>query len=217
MALLRGETVVAERTEPEQRIHSPRILPAIEALLSEAGAHFDDIETYAVSTGPGSFTGLRIGIATVKGWALVDGRQVVGVPTLQALASTAGEVTTAALLDARRGEAYAGVWNRPSDPGEPIVGEGVFRPEELARVLPEACALVVGEDAAPLADALVALRPDVVRQPESSGVARAGRVGVLAARMRAVGGFGDAADLVPRYVRRAEAEARRLGSPTETR
>jgi len=217
VALLNRGQVVAEISTSDDRVHSARLLPAVEQVLGLAGVALPEIEAFALSIGPGSFTGLRIGLATVKGLTLGDGRPVAGVSTLAALAAGAGAPgPVAALLDARRGEAYAGVWTAGGAADKAQVGEGVFAPEELAARLPKGCCLVVGEGAAPFAERLEAIQPGAwPRMTGLAGVARAGQVGVLG-RILLGRGLGVRSEaLVPRYLRRAEAEVQRTGQRFE--
>lgn len=186
-----GEVVV--EVEGDGRAHAAALLPAVERALAEAKLALDELDAFAVSIGPGSFTGLRIGLATVKAFAL-GGRPVAGVPTLAVLAWPEREsaATLVASLDAQRGELYAAAYT---------VG-GVLG---LERLWPE-CVLTPDE--------LRARTPVGARRVGAEGP-RAAAVAQLGARMLAAGKSEDAATLVPRYVRRAEAEARRLHSATE--
>jgi tRNA threonylcarbamoyladenosine biosynthesis protein TsaB len=215
VALLRGEALLDEWTSEDARAPSERLLPGIDALLARAGARLDAIGGFAVSVGPGSFTGLRVGIATVKGLAFASGRPVAAVPTLAALAlgGRDGGAPVAVLLDARRGEMYAAVYGAD---GAALVAETVAKPAALAERLAAGTRIVVGEGAEAAAAELAALRgKGVVVLPRPIGLARAAAVGVLGARMLARGEGGEAARVAPRYVRRAEAEARRTGQPLE--
>lgn len=214
VALLEGEALRAELSTADPRAHAERLLPAIDALLAQAGVGLEAVSAFAVSIGPGSFTGLRIGLATVKGLAFDTGRPVAAVPTLAALAAGAGRPgPTAALLDARRGEVYAGLW----DPvRETLLHEGVHAPAELAALLPPDCVVLAGEDAGPTATEVLARLGAAARLVEGpAAVARAWNVGRLGARLLARGAALPAEELVPRYLRRAEAEARRTGEPLE--
>ena len=214
VALLRGEELVAERAAPAERPAAETLLPALDALLAEAGVGLDAVDALAVSAGPGSFTGLRIGIATAKGLALVDGIPVVPVSTLAALALGAGPSCepVVAALDARRGEVYAGcfAWRD----GEPAaqVAEGVYTPGELAAALPPRCT-AVGEGLSVCGDALrEALGGGLTIPADAPAEPRARDVGRLAVRALARGAAVDAAEVVPRYLRRAEAEVKRTGA-----
>jgi tRNA threonylcarbamoyladenosine biosynthesis protein TsaB len=170
-----------------------------------------------VSVGPGSFTGLRTGLATVKAFALDERCPVVGVPTLAALAANAAgaDGPVAALLDARRGELYAAACTRPGEPFPGLLADSVFTPDALAAVLPPSATVVVGEGAEAGARRLGALRPDLRVLPPAFGSASPVQVGRLGQRLLAAGAGIPAQDLVPRYVRRAEAEARRTGEALE--
>jgi tRNA threonylcarbamoyladenosine biosynthesis protein TsaB len=210
-ALLRGEALVAELTSEDARPPSERLLPLIDALLARAGAGLAEVGAFAVSVGPGSFTGLRVGIATVKGLAFESGRPVAAVPTLAALALSAqgGRAPVAVLLDARRGEVYAAAWDAG---GRSLLGETVLAPAALAERLPPETRVVLGEGAA-FAAPFLAARCRVLGPPH--GAARASAVGVLGARALARGEGVPAERIAPRYVRRAEAEARRTGRALE--
>src|SRR5215217_6543101 len=91
VALSRGEHLLAAFAGDSGVSHSNTLLNDIDKLLSEARVDLPDIDLFAVATGPGSFTGLRIGIATVKGLAATLERPCAGIPTLQAVALAAGE------------------------------------------------------------------------------------------------------------------------------
>ena len=218
VALLRGETLLAEIATEGPRPHSERLLPGIDRVLALAGAALHEVGAFAVSVGPGSFTGLRIGIATVKGFGLGDPRPVLGVPTLAALAAAAAGAPgpVAALLDARRGEVYAAAWAGVDLVLEaPLVAESVYTPEELAESLPPDCVLVAGEGALSAARRVNGLRASLRLATTGEVPARAERVGRLALALLARGEGAPADALVARYVRRAEAEVRRTGERVE--
>lgn len=217
VALLDGDRLVAEITSEDGRLHSERLLPAIDRLLALADTPLEAVGALAVSIGPGSFTGLRIGLATVKAFAFDERRPLAGVPTLAALCAAAAGARgpVAALLDARRGELYAAACAYAGEPTPSLLADSVFTPEALAAALPREATLVIGEDAAPGAARLVALRPDLRPLPAALGSASAARVGRLGRALLAAGSRVSAAELAPRYVRRAEAEARRTGEPLE--
>lgn len=115
VALLQNGTVVAEGHLHRPRIHSERLTPLIEDLCTHAGLPPSALDAVAVSMGPGSYTGLRIGVSTAKGWALSAEADLIGVPTLAAYAAqlrsmVAPEDIVCPLLDARRDEVYAGAF-----------------------------------------------------------------------------------------------------------
>lgn len=107
IALTRGAHVLAARTGEAQADHSTDLLAGVSAVLNEAGPAIEEIDLFAVASGPGSFTGLRIGLATVKSFAATLGRPAIGVPTLYAIARSAGVSDyTLAILPAGRGEVF---------------------------------------------------------------------------------------------------------------
>jgi tRNA threonylcarbamoyladenosine biosynthesis protein TsaB len=108
VALVRGEEVLAAVAGDAKVSHSNTLLHDIDKLVSESGVALPEVDLFAVATGPGSFTGMRIGIATVKALAATLDRPCAGVPTLQAVALAAGRSEqTVALLPAGRGEVFA--------------------------------------------------------------------------------------------------------------
>ncbi len=115
VAVLRDDKVVAQSHLHRPRVHSERLAPLVEDILNHADVAAKALDAVAVSMGPGSYTGLRIGVSTAKGWALAADAALVGVPTLGAYAAqlrpvaASGDVVCA-LLDARRDEVYAGAY-----------------------------------------------------------------------------------------------------------
>ena len=112
-ALLEGERVAGEFYVNIPQTHSQTLLPMAQELLRTCGVSPGDLDFFAVTRGPGSFTGLRIAIAAVKGMALAAGKPCVGVSTLEALArNLAGfEGSAAAVMDARCAQVYAGLFS----------------------------------------------------------------------------------------------------------
>jgi tRNA threonylcarbamoyladenosine biosynthesis protein TsaB len=213
VALLEGDTLVCEVEGERGRPTAEVLLPAIDALFAGSGATLAQVEAFGVSIGPGSFTSLRIGLATLKGLAFGSPRLAVGVPTLAALALGApeGEGPAVAMLDARRDEVYAGCSG--GEGGREELPSSVYRADELAALLPPACRLV-GEGAGILGERLVeALGPAVQVFPDVEP--RAVHVGRLAAAAWLRGEGEDPAGLVPRYLRRAQAEVVRTGQALE--
>lgn len=108
VAVALGETLLSRRRGDAAISHSSLLLDYVKEALAEAGVRLNEIEFFAAATGPGSFTGLRIGLATVKSFAATMARSCVGIQTLHAVAHAAGESErTLALLPAGRGEVYA--------------------------------------------------------------------------------------------------------------
>lgn len=108
VAVARGEQVLSARVGDADVSHSTNLIEMIDSVLNEAKAQLSDVDFFAVAVGPGSFTGLRIGLATVKAFAAVTSRPIVGVSTLAAIAHAADvEGRVVSLLPAGRGEVFA--------------------------------------------------------------------------------------------------------------
>ncbi len=107
----------SERSVVEARIHSEKLLSLVREVCAESGIALQDLGGVAVSLGPGSFTGLRIGLSSAKGLCMALGKPIMGVPTFDAVARAAlaehpGASAVAILVDARQGDWYRGVYDR---------------------------------------------------------------------------------------------------------
>ena len=177
--------------------HSRRLMPAVAFLLDGLGLAASDIEGYAVTAGPGSFTGLRVGLSCVQGLALASGRPCLGLCTLDVLAARiAGTAPTlVAVMDAYRGEVYACVFEadgrRRSDPVTAL-------PAAAFAGLPAGTAFI-GNGAARYRDEIRAVVEDA-RFPSRSAFL-AGTLGLLAEPRLAGGGGVAPAELRPLYLR----------------
>jgi len=127
-----GSVAVMDKTQliAEYRLnikgtHSERLVRIIDEVLKDSGLEFKDLDGYAVSIGPGSFTGLRIGITTVKGLAFVTRKPVAAIPTLDALACNIpfSQYQICPMLDARKKEVYTALYII-SDDGESLKAYG---------------------------------------------------------------------------------------------
>ena len=130
-ALVSGDCVVDERSGDGARTHALRLPGEIVALAEANRWRLSEIDLYAVASGPGSFTGLRIGIATIQGLAFVHGRRVVGVPALDALAHAGSRdlpegALIAAWMDAHRHDVFAALYQ--------VTGAAVFSRARLTEV-----------------------------------------------------------------------------------
>ncbi len=113
-ALLRDETVLAQCGGRSEEGYSARIFRNVEEVLGVGGTRLAEVELFAVAAGPGSFTGLRVGLTAVKAWAEVWGRPIAPVDGLEAVAALATEPGefVAPVIDARRGQVYAAIYRR---------------------------------------------------------------------------------------------------------
>ncbi len=152
ICLARGNKVIAARTGDANVSHSEYLLQQIEELLAEANASLHDIELFAAAAGPGSFTGLRIGLATVKAFAAMLKRPCVGLQTLYAVAHAAGcSKRTVAMIPAGRGEVFWQLFET-SERGivRALSKAGHIKPQDLIEQLAASRALVWAGDGARL-------------------------------------------------------------------
>ncbi|MGH7785890.1 MAG: tRNA (adenosine(37)-N6)-threonylcarbamoyltransferase complex dimerization subunit type 1 TsaB [Candidatus Binatia bacterium] len=211
VGLVSADATSSEQAAPPKGNHARILLPLIDAVLASGGANLAGVDLLAVSIGPGSFTGLRIGLSVAKGLALAADRPILGVPTLEAYARTAGPRAGAVcpVLDARKGQVYGAIFHWRGDElvcEEPGVA---VTPEEFAARLEGPCTLLGdGVDAyAAVWSARLGSRVTMVYfadlPPSGAVVARMG----MALAMRR--GVDDLALLEPFYCRLSEAEVQR--------
>ncbi len=197
VAVLRDGAVIGERTDQVER-NRTGLLTVVDSLFAELGLSPQSLDAVAVGAGPGSFTGLRIGMATAKGIAFAIGKPLWAVSSLAALAHAAlqDDGTVVAVLDARRGEVYAGAYRR-HERGVVLVGdERVFAPTEVMSLAPGAH--YTGDAAAVYPD-LATLPGRWGTTPTARAVAELALAGHRADVL--VGG-------VPTYIRPSEAEVK---------
>jgi tRNA threonylcarbamoyladenosine biosynthesis protein TsaB len=216
VAIVDGDHVIDERGGDEARGHAERLPGEILAIAAANQTPLDSVDLFAVASGPGSFTGLRIGIATVQGFAFVQGRGMVGVSALEALAHCASVglspgAHVAAWMDAYRRDVFAALYRVTEAPA--------FDPDRLVELDPPSVnspsvtwarwsnefdvpSVIIG-DGAVLYEALV--RPSRVMRPPLI----AGAIGRLAVSYMRRGGAVHPSAVHPLYVRRPDAEITR--------
>ncbi len=210
VALTDGEGLVVELNLRAGLDHSARLLPAVSTLARTAGVSLDSIDLLSVATGPGSFTGLRIGMATAKGLALATGRPLTGFSTLETAAlavarSMAGRTSVVCvMLDAGRGEVYRGLYECRGLEVTPLAPEAATSPEKAAEGLPSGCVVCGGGLTVYSRVLEPRLGRDALMLPEMPfigltlarrAIAEAGRVGLERVR-----------PALPNYLRLADAE-----------
>ena len=203
-AVLQGDVIRAESYMNAGRTHSETLGPMIDFCLSCAGVNIRDIELFACAVGPGSFTGLRIGIGMLKGFAHASGKPVIGVNTLDALARNAEgtEETICPIIDARRGEVYTATYQN----GQRITD---YRAVLLDTVLEELRGLRVaflGDAAMSYSDKICAADTDFRIVHGGILLQRAGSVGRAAFEMFDSRFQQDAYSIEPFYLRETQAE-----------
>lgn len=134
-AIVTEDAVLAEYSTNYQKTHSQTLLPMLDAIVQMTNTKLSEVDAIAVTVGPGSFTGLRIGSATVKGLGQALSKPIVSVPTTLALAwNFAGsEALVCPLMDARRSQVYTGlyVWNKETRQMDGLTGQMAVPVEEI--------------------------------------------------------------------------------------
>lgn len=208
------ESVRADHRRPGRSNHAEALLPLIEDVLRSAGTDFASLSLLGVAVGPGSFTGLRIGISTAKGLVYGSETPVVGVRTLEALAHGAppgdGASFVCPLMDARKGEVYAALYRRTDAAFERLMEDCVAEPESLFRqvdAMAEGPCLFVGSGVEAYADLIARCTRGRARvAPGVDGSSTAVSVARIARRKSP--SAADAASLAPFYIRPPDAAAR---------
>jgi len=201
VAVLAGDDIAAA-ADGRADTHSERLLPLIDEVLRQAGLAPASLDAIACGAGPGSFTGLRIGLATAKGLCFALHKPLVLVSSLEALAFAARGRDVLALLDAKKREVYAAIFDAQ---GHRLGQERVLPPSALAAWARGAGLplLVIGDGAAAYPEAAAACgEVDLTsrRTPDARAVAR------LAAERLAAGASDEALTASPTYIRASEAE-----------
>ncbi len=204
VAVRRAGETVARRSVAMARGHAEALIPMIVATLADAAIGFDRLDAVAATTGPGAFTGIRIGLAAARGVALASGIPAIGVGVFDALAAGADPARVAGrriltVVDTKRDDFYARLWTGAGDPASDAVATGAADLPALAGSVP----VFVTGDAAPAARAaLAAAGCDALADPDA-GPADPAVVARIAAALLDAGGALPPA--VPVYLRAPEA------------
>ena len=224
IALLRDSEVLAEISAREDTPYSTRLFRDLELLQSKAQFRMNQVDVFAVAAGPGSFTGLRVGLTAVKGWAEVYGKPIAAISGLEAIAAQASTSHHAShemicpFLDARKGHVFGSTYGREVDhPGVlQLVGEeALLTIEEFLDKVKQSCrnrqAVLVSATPEVLPHNLVeSVVPGAQIEQVSASLAPAiGRLGLDRANR---GELVDALGLDANYIRRSDAEVARAGA-----
>ena len=220
VALLRDESVLYAEPHSTTEDYSSWLLPAVARILASGSLTLRDFDLYAVAAGPGSFTGVRVGLTTVKAWSEVYGRPIAAVSRLEAIAAqgTGSSPYVAAFIDARRNQIFAALYRRQGRLLQRVDEEMVIAPDKFL----EWCTAKTGSEKIDW----VSTDPDCLTQTlqwssrlafsETSQLISpvlAPRIGQIGYRLALENQLTDALSLDANYVRRSDAEILWKGPP----
>ncbi len=209
VALLDGQDLIAGLYMTSTKTYAKRLMTDVDTVLRMANMGLHECDGFVVTTGPGSFTGLRIGISAVKGFALATGKPVAGVSTLNVLACQFPWFSelVCPILDARKGEIYTALYkHRGQDDWEQISPECAVDPKEWIMRIKAPC-LFVGNGAVLYRDLIEQELGDQARfAPPYLNMPQAAVAAWIGMRQIKKGRTVDIASLVPNYIRKSDAE-----------
>lgn len=211
VALTAGEMLLGEYLLAGGKAVSSRLFDSIEHLMADCGVAMSELDGFGVAQGPGAFTGLRVGIAAVKGLAFATGKPIAGFSSLAMLAMNIplAEMPVCALYDARKNEVYAGLYSCRTGLPEQIRPDAVVPPDVLAEWIKEPT-ILVGDGALRYQDELVKiLGGHAVFAPPQCNLPRAANGAKIALSTLQSGDSISPAALLPVYLRLSEAEIAR--------
>ena len=214
VAILENDTILAEYTTNFKKTHSQTLLPMLEEIKEMIELDLNTIDAIAVASGPGSFTGLRIGTATAKGLGLALEKPLIAVPTLEGIAYNlcGSDKIICPLMDARRNQVYTGIYRFEGLDLKTIGEPSAMGIEELIGVLDK-----IGEPTVFLGDGVPVYRDNIdcamqtahTFAPPHLAMQRAGSVASLGAVLASQGVMQTADEHVPEYLRVSQAERER--------
>ena len=214
VALSDGGKLLGEAYQNTGLTHSQTLMVMAEDLLKQCGFTPKDVTAVAVAAGPGSFTGVRIGVAAAKGFAWGKQLPCYGVSTLEAMALSLGvwDGIVCSVMDARRNQVYNGIFRASCGTCTRVREDRAVSIAELGEDLQnfDGPVFLVGDGSALCYNTLLEKVPGLVLPPEHRMHQRAAGVALAAERMIAAGEAGDAAALTPNYLRLSQAERERL-------
>ena len=214
VALLEENKLLGESYQNTGLTHSQTLMVMAEDLLKQCGKTVDDVTAVAVAEGPGSFTGVRIGVAAAKGFAWGKNIPCYGVSTLEAMAESLGiyEGYVCPVMDARRSQVYNALFYVNHSAISRVKEDRAIALADLSEELKtlEGPIYLVGDGSDLTHKTLSADIPNLVLPPEHRKHQRATGVAILAAKAIAAGETGDGSALQPNYLRLSQAERERL-------
>lgn len=208
ISVLEDEVILGEYSLNQEKTHSELLLPMTQSLISGLGMELKDIDVFAVGMGPGSFTGLRIGMSAVKTMAQVLDKKIVGVSTLEALAhGVLSEKLIMPLIDARGKRFFSAVYKWEDGRLVNIVEEGLYKLDKIKDFLKSSDKeyLLVGEATNLVKNDFVEIN-NIEYAHQALNNCIASNIAVIAKGKAANFEFDSYFDLAPNYIRKPQAE-----------
>ena len=209
VALVSGTKLLGEFNLDSKMTHSERLLPAVKFLFRAVGSSLEEIDGYAVAVGPGSFTGIRIGMSTIKAFAFAHNKPVAPVSNLEALALKLRLPQSRLLcpiLDARRGEVYAALFEAKAGKLAEVVPQSVYKPDGFFSLLPSHRVIsFIGSGVDIFKDRIFEYFKDKARFPQRSHFI-GHEVGILGYKVLNRNKGMDFREVEPLYFRKSQAE-----------
>ena len=212
VAIVEDQKLLAEVTFNSKKNHSARLMPMLAWMLEEVQLTLDDLSGFAVAVGPGSFTGLRIGLATVKGLAHVKNKPVLAVPTLDGLAANleGNRGLICPILNARKNEVYTALYRWDGSENRRLTNYMAVNLETLvAYIEKEGDEVTFLGDGVPVyQETLLKMLPNARFAPSSNAICRGAQIARLGLEKLERGEVADYYSLEPLYIRESEAEVK---------
>ncbi|NOX25536.1 MAG: tRNA (adenosine(37)-N6)-threonylcarbamoyltransferase complex dimerization subunit type 1 TsaB [Deltaproteobacteria bacterium] len=208
IALTARDLCLAEYSLTSKITHSKRLLGSIDFIMRESLLDWPDIDAIAISLGPGSFTGLRIGLATAKGLAMATGRRLIGIPSLEALACQIQYTNRliCPVIDARKKEVYTAIYRHQYQNLQVLAPPMAVSPRDLADQIREPV-VFIGDGSVLYRDVLAEALGDLASFAEPAVYfPRAAAIGRLALPKWQASDFLNPVSAVPTYIRPSDAE-----------
>lgn len=203
-ALCENDKILSEVYLHDKLTHSQTLMPLVDACFAHAGRAVVDVDAFAVTVGPGSFTGVRIGVCTVKGLAQVTNKPVIPIDTLELLMQNivGFDGIVCPILDARRGQVYTAFFEN----GKRICDDFADSIEVVCEKLAGKKVMFLGDGVPVLREKICALLPDAAFAPEFLNYQHAGHAAALIYEKFSNGTVESAETVLPNYLRDSQAE-----------
>lgn len=210
VAVADNKKILAELIVENKLTHSETLLPHVEQVLNMAGTRKEDLEAVAVSIGPGSFTGLRIGLAAAKAIAYGLNIPIIGIPTMEGLAwhYPVPGIRVAGFIDAQKGNVYTAHYKWNGSDFDEVKSIEVVALEDAIKICSEldGPVVAVGDMVSKKMTKLDNLPENLIIPPKHTMMPRAANIAMAGLKKLAAGQVGSVMDMEPIYIRKSEAE-----------